>query len=74
MATESTEEHGKISIKEFIFPCSSVDSVAKISILVWLEQGVNEQCGGRLPFAGLHVGLRCAASRKINFRPGTMRI
>ena len=28
MATESTEEHEKIAIKEFIFPCSSVDSVA----------------------------------------------
>ena len=27
-ATESTEEHEKISIKEFIFPCFSVDSVA----------------------------------------------
>ena len=30
IATESTEEHEKISIKEFIFPCSSVDSVAII--------------------------------------------
>jgi hypothetical protein len=28
MATESTEEHEKIAIKAFIFPCSSVDSVA----------------------------------------------
>jgi hypothetical protein len=28
IATESTEEHGKISCKLFIFPCSSVDSVA----------------------------------------------
>ena len=28
MATESTEEHEKIVFKVFIFPCSSVDSVA----------------------------------------------
>jgi hypothetical protein len=28
MATESTEGHGKVSGNCFIFPCSSVDSVA----------------------------------------------
>jgi len=28
IATESTEEHERISNKVFIFPCSSVDSVA----------------------------------------------
>jgi len=28
MATKSTEEHGKIAIKDFIFSCSSVDFVA----------------------------------------------
>ena len=28
IATESTEEHEKITINAFIFPCSSVDSVA----------------------------------------------
>jgi hypothetical protein len=28
MATESTEEHGKIAFKAFIFPCSSVGFVA----------------------------------------------
>jgi len=27
-STESTEEHGNISCNIFIFPCSSVDSVA----------------------------------------------
>ena len=29
MATESTEEHEKIKALQAIFPCSSVDSVAK---------------------------------------------
>jgi len=28
MATKSTEEHEKIVLKAFIFPCSSVDFVA----------------------------------------------
>jgi len=34
LATESTEEHGKINIKAFIFLCSSVGSVATISFQV----------------------------------------
>ena len=33
IATESTEEHGKINIKAFIFSCSSVDSVDSVAIL-----------------------------------------
>ena len=32
IATESTEEHGKINIKAFIFSCSSVDSVDPDSV------------------------------------------
>ena len=34
IATESTEEHEKIPCNAFIFPCSSVDSVAIIELPV----------------------------------------
>jgi len=38
MATESTEEHGKIKALKDFFSCSSVDSVAKISVFIRLKQ------------------------------------
>ena len=38
IATESTEEHGKKPFKVFIFPCSSVDSVAIITVFIRLKQ------------------------------------
>jgi hypothetical protein len=44
MATESTEEHGNISSKIFIFSCSSVDSVAKIFILIRLHPKKESFC------------------------------
>ncbi len=37
MATESTEEHGKIKEISLIFSCSSVDSVAKLFFLLNLS-------------------------------------
>ena len=46
MATESTEEHGKIKNFQEIFSCSSVDSVAKIflSLLRILHDYFNGSC------------------------------
>jgi hypothetical protein len=37
MATKSTKEHERINSLKDIFPCSSVDFVAIISIFFWLK-------------------------------------